>query len=80
MAPIAQTAQKYQQETYLVLSLKKQVKELKFELMKNTEILEKWRRNAKVTRLIEMEAQIDLYKDEMRKMRSMINLGRGDAS
>jgi len=80
MAPIAQTAQKYQQETYLVLSLKKQVKELKFELMKNTEILEKWRRNAKVTRLIEMEAQIDLYKDEMQKMRSMINLGRGDAS
>jgi len=47
--------------------------------MKNTEILEKWRRNAKVTRLIEMEAQIDLYKDELQKMRSMINLGRRDA-
>ena len=29
LAPIAQTAQRYQQETFLVMSLKKQVKELK---------------------------------------------------
>lgn len=48
--------------------------------MKNTEILEKWRRNAKVTRLIEMEAEIDWYKDEMQRMHSMINFGRGEAS
>jgi len=32
LVPLAQTAQKYQQETFLVMSLKKQIRELKFEV------------------------------------------------
>jgi hypothetical protein len=32
-----------------------------------------------VTRLIEMEAEIDLYKDEMQRMHSMIKFGREEA-
>jgi hypothetical protein len=34
LAPIAQTAQKYQQETFLLMSLKKQVKQLRAELQR----------------------------------------------
>ena len=39
LAPIAQTAQKYQQETFLVMSLKKQVKQLKSDVQKRDEEL-----------------------------------------
>jgi hypothetical protein len=33
-----------------------------------------------VTRLIEMEAKIDWYKDEMQRLHSMIKFGREEAS
>ena len=39
LAPIVQTAQRYQAETFLVMSLKKQVKEQKSELLKKEEEL-----------------------------------------
>jgi hypothetical protein len=60
LAPIAQTAQRYQQETFLVMSLKKQVKELKLELNMKTEMIDKWRKQAKITKFVEMEAELDL--------------------
>lgn len=72
LAPIAQTAQRYQQETFLVMSLKKQVKELKGDLNLKVEQIEKWRRNAKVTRFVEMEAELDLCRSEMQRMRLML--------
>jgi SMC interacting uncharacterized protein involved in chromosome segregation len=70
LAPIIATAQKYQQETYLVMSLKKQIKELKSDLFKNTEKTEKLKRNAKLGKLEEMEAEIDLYKNELKRLHS----------
>lgn len=73
LAPIAQTAQKYQQETFLVMSLKKQVKELKGDLVKQTDLIEKWRRSAKVTKFVEMEAELDLYREELVRLRSMLD-------
>ena len=39
LAPIVQTAQRYQAETFLVMSLKKQVKEFKAEVTKKDEEL-----------------------------------------
>ena len=56
------------------MSLKKQIKELKSDLFTNSEKLEKLRRNAKVGKLEEMEAEIDMYKNELNRMRSMIKL------
>mgnify|MGYP000450376118 CR=1 FL=1 len=56
--PIAQTAQKYQQETFLVMSLKKQIRELKFEVVKRDEELEILRKNIKNTNTQEFEQEI----------------------
>ncbi len=58
MIPFTQTAQKYQQETFLVMSLKKQIRELKFEVVKRDEELEVLRKNIKNTRTIELEQEI----------------------
>jgi len=59
------------------MSLKKQIKELKSDLFQNSEKLEKLKRNAKVAKLEEMEAEIDMYKNELNRMRSMIKLNIG---
>ena len=55
LAPIVQTAQRYQQETFLVMSLKKQVKELKTEIMKKEEELTQSKKNIKNTKFYEMD-------------------------
>lgn len=52
---MAPPAQKYQQETFLVMSLKKQIRELKFEVGKREEELEVLRKNIKNTRTAELE-------------------------
>ena len=58
----------------MVICLKKQVKELKVELLKKAEIIEKYDRNSKGIRIIEMEAEVDHYKGEMQRMRSMLQI------
>ena len=55
------------------MSLKKQVKELKGDLVKQTDLIEKWRRSAKVTKFVEMEAELDLYRDELVRLRSLLD-------
>lgn len=57
-----------------MICLKKQVKELKVELLKKAEIIEKYNRNSKGIRIIEMEAEVDHYKGEMQRMRSMLQI------
>ena len=47
LAPIVQTAQRYQAETFLVMSLKKQIKELKSELGRKDEDLTQTKKNIK---------------------------------
>jgi hypothetical protein len=44
------------------MNLKKQVKELKIDLNMKSEMIEKWRKQAKVTRFVEMEAELDLQR------------------
>ena len=58
----------------MVICLKKQVKELKVELLKKAEIIEKYDRNSKGIRIIEMEAEVDHYQGEMQRMRSMLQI------
>ena len=72
MLPIAQTAQKYQQETFLVMSLKKQIRELKYEVVHREEELEVLRKKMKITRHQELEQECALYRDECMRMRSLI--------
>ena len=55
------------------MSLKKQVKELKSELTSKTDTIEKWRKQAKVTRFVEMEAEIDLCHNELVRLRQMLD-------
>ena len=47
--PNSQAAQKYQQETFLVMSLKKQIRELKYEVSNRDEELDSLRKNMKIT-------------------------------
>ena len=54
------------------MSLKKQIKDLKQDVLKNVEQVEKWKRNAKVTKFVEMEAEIELYKNELNRMRHIL--------
>ena len=69
MIPVAQTAQKYQQETFLVMSLKKQIRELKYEVIKRDEELEVLRKNIKNTRTQELEQEISTYHMECLRLR-----------
>lgn len=64
LLPLAQTAQKYQQETFLVMSLKKQIRELKYEVVKRDEELEVLRKNIRNTKTKEMEQEIQSYREE----------------
>ena len=72
LLPLAQTAQKYQQETFLVMSLKKQIRELKYEVLKRDEELEVLRKNIKSTRTKEFEQEIQTYHDECLRLRSIM--------
>lgn len=56
------------------MSLKKQIKELKSDLLKNSEKLERLKRNAKIGKLEEMEAEVEMYKSELSRVRQMIKL------
>ncbi len=53
-----------QNETFLVMSLKKQVKELKFECLKKDEELETVKKSLKNTRQQEIDVEIKTYIDE----------------
>ena len=53
-----------QNETFLVMSLKKQVKELKFECIKKDEELETVKKSLKNTRQQEIDVEIKTYIDE----------------
>lgn len=72
LAPIVQTAQRYQAETFLVMSLKKQVKEQKAELIKKDEELVGVKKNIKNTKFYEMDQEMKLYKDELIRLRYLL--------
>jgi hypothetical protein len=54
------------------MSLKKQVKEIKAELMKREEEMHMLKRNIKTTRLQEVEHELGLYKDELTRLRYLL--------
>ena len=54
-----------------MMSLKKQVKELKSELAKKDEEILSMKKNMKQTRTYEMEQEIKIYKDELLRLRYM---------
>jgi hypothetical protein len=53
------------------MSLKKQIRELKYEVSKRDEELEMLRKNIKVTRTQELEQEIQTYHDELLRMRTV---------
>ena len=55
LAPIVQTAQRYQAETYLIMSLKKQVKEHKAEKIRVEDELAIAKKTVKNTKFYEMD-------------------------
>lgn len=57
------------------MSLKKQVKEVKGELMKREEELLGLKKNVKTTRIQELESENSLYKDELIRLRYMLETG-----
>ena len=54
------------------MSLKKQIRELKYEVAKRDEELEVLRKNIKNTRTKEVEQEIQIYHDECLRLRSVI--------
>ena len=72
LAPIVQTAQRYQAETYLIMSLKKQVKEQKADRIKVEDELAVAKRTVKNTKFYEMDQENKLYKDELIRLRYLL--------
>lgn len=54
------------------MSLKKQIKEVRFDLQKRDEELDAIKRNIKSTRLAEIEAEIKTFKEESVRLRQLI--------
>jgi len=54
------------------MSLKKQIKEIKFELMKKEEEMYNLKKNIKTSRLIEVEYELAAYKEELVRLRFML--------
>lgn len=54
------------------MSLKKQVKELKTEIMKKEEELTLSKKNIKNTKFYEMEQEMKVYKDELIRLRYVL--------
>ena len=54
--------------------LKKQVKEMKADLIKKDEELVNCRKNIKQTRFFEAEQEIKVYKDELIRLRYLLEL------
>lgn len=67
-----QTVQKLQTETFLVMSLKKQLRDQKAELMRRDEELEAAKKNVKHTQKAEMDAELKTYKDELVRLRALL--------
>jgi hypothetical protein len=55
------------------MSLKKQIKELKADLLKKDEESENFRRNIKLTKVNELEVQIKTYQDECLRLRGVLD-------
>ena len=72
LAPLVQTAQRYQAETYLIMSLKKQLKEQKAEIHRKDEELAETRKNIKNTKFLEMGQEIGVYRDELARLRLLL--------
>jgi hypothetical protein len=51
------------------MSLKKQVKEQRFDIQRKDEELELFKKNIKATKLIEVDTEMKQYKDECVRMR-----------
>jgi predicted ribosome quality control (RQC) complex YloA/Tae2 family protein len=62
-----------QNETFLVMSLKKQVKELKAECQKKEEDLDNVRKSLKNTRQQEIDIEIKSYIDECQRLRQLLS-------
>ena len=54
------------------MSLKKQVKELKTEIMKKEEELTQSKKNIKNTKFYEMDQEMKVYKDELIRLRYVL--------
>ena len=70
-----QSAQKtkYQQETFLVMALKKQVRELKGEVGRRDEELDAARKNMKHTSIQEKDYEVAMLRDECSRLRDLID-------
>jgi hypothetical protein len=56
----------------LTQSLKKQVKELKFDLGEKIEEIEAMKRNIKITKISELDIEIKTYRDECIRLQRML--------
>lgn len=54
------------------MSLKKQIRELKFEVVKRDEELEVLRKNIRNTRTIEFEQELQQYNEECQRLRGIV--------
>lgn len=61
-----------QNETFLVMSLKKQVKELKAECLRKEEELEQIRKSLKNTKHQEYEIEVKAYIEECQRLRQVL--------
>ena len=59
-------------ESYLVSSLKKQNREMRLELDDKSLVIEKLKRDTKLTKSHEMENEIQSYVEECQRMRGML--------
>lgn len=72
LMPLASSAQKYQQETFLVMSLKKQIRELKNEVGRRDEELDGLRKNIQNSKTQEFESELAAYSDECLRLRNVL--------
>lgn len=61
-----------QNESFLVMSLKKQLKDSKLETFKKEEELELLKKNIKTTQKTEIESELKAYQDELQRMRFLM--------
>jgi hypothetical protein len=54
------------------MSLKKQIKELKSDILRRDEEISLNKRNVRHTKFYEMESEIKLYKEELARLRFML--------
>jgi len=66
------TLNKIKIETHLTGALKRQIKDLKSEMIKKEEEMLKLKRNIKVTKLNEFDVEIKVYQDECTRLKHML--------